>query len=145
MARKPSLRRGSTGLPLPWEGRAAWLGVFTSRSRWRAIGLIAGIGLGIWGFLRFADHRRRVELTYGAIDETHRAVAAFRADVGRCPESADELVHPPRTGTRYLRRPPVDGFGRPLFIACPGRLEEGRPDVVSAGPSGDFFDDDNLW
>jgi len=141
---KPSLRRGSA-LALPWEGRARWLGAFASRSRWQAALLVLAVGGLLFAFVRFADHRRQLHLTYVAIAETHRAIAAFRADVGRCPESPEELVHPPRTGTRYLREIPVDGFGRPLFIACPGRLEEGRPDVVSAGPSGDFFDDDNIW
>jgi hypothetical protein len=43
-----------------------------------------------------------------------------------------------------LRRAPTDGWGRRLFLRCPGRFDPDSVDVVSAGPSGDFFVDDNV-
>lgn len=132
-------------LPLPWERRRRWLGRLASRSRWRSVLAVAAVILAVVGVWRTALHRHRMHLTHAAVDEVRRSIHAFRADVGRCPESTDELVHPPRTGTRYLRSVPPDGWGRQLFVACPGRRVAGEPDVASAGPSGDFFVDDNVW
>jgi hypothetical protein len=56
-----------------------------------------------------------------------------------------ELVHPPRSGVRYLDEEPLDAWGQPLWVRCPGRYDEDDADVVSAGPSGNFLNDDNIW
>ena len=72
------------------------------------------------------------------------SVYAFRSEVGRCPRSTVELIHPPRSRTRFLRDMPRDGWGRELQIHCPGVDDPDGVDVLSAGPSGDFLNDDNL-
>ncbi len=93
---------------------------------------------------RSADQRQRERETRAAISEIKRGIAAFRADLGRCPQSLYELLHPPRSGRRYLRHIPVDGWGRALWVRCPGRYDPDGADVVSAGPSGSYLEDDNL-
>jgi len=133
-----------TTIAMPWERRSAMLrGIFAgSRLKPAALVLVAGLAA-IW-LSRTAAQREAERVTLASIDETQRAVAAFRVDVGRCPRSTTELVHPPRTRRRYLDALPMDGFDRPLRVRCPGHLDPPEADVLSAGPSGDFFIDDNL-
>ena len=79
-----------------------------------------------------------------AITEARRAVSTFRAEVGRCPRSTTELVHPPRSRTRYLRRTPKDGWGRQLYVRCPAYDDPDGAEIVSAGPSGSLLKADNI-
>lgn len=107
--------------------------------------LAVGLGAILLLFVaRSAEQRQRVRETRAAIAEVKRSIAAFRADLGRCPHSLHELMHPPRSGQRYLRRIPVDGWGQAFWVRCPGRYDPEGVDVVSAGPSGSFLEDDNL-
>lgn len=132
-------------IALPWEQRGRWLGRLVAGSRIRA-GLLALGVLTVAGLLyRSADHRSRVRETRVAIVSVRRAIDQFRADHGRCPRSTTELQHPPRTGTRYLRRTPKDGWGRELHVACPGQADPDDADVISAGPSGSFHEHDNIY
>lgn len=112
--------------------------------RWKLVlfGAVTFLVLALVG--SSAAHAGRVRETRAAIAEIKRGLAAFRADFGRCPHSIDELLHPPRSGRRYLRQEPVDGWGRTLFVRCPGRYEPNGADVISAGPSGSFLDEDNI-
>jgi hypothetical protein len=139
--------RSRTPLPsiaLPWERRGTPLRALVAGGRWRwwiAAFVASAIGLGIW---QSAEERRRERVTRQVIAETRRALALFREEVGRCPHSFRELLHPARAGRRYLREMPVDGWGRPLWVRCPGRYDPDDFDVVSAGPSGNFLVDDNI-
>lgn len=129
---------------LPWEGRRAWLAELRSGRRIGALLLgLAFVGLVVWAFAE-ADARARTRSTRAAIGETRRAVIAFRSEIGRCPRSVVELVHPPKSGARYVEDTPVDGWGHELMIRCPGRLDPSAADVISAGPSGSFANDDNV-
>ena len=137
-------RKRKSNLTLPWERRGGTLGRLVSGQRWKA--LVAGLVvlivlLMLW---RSADQRARVEETRGVIANVQRAIGEFRADLGRCPRSTTELVHPPRSGRRYLRRQPKDGWGRDLHIECPGHFDPDSAEVISAGPSGSFQSDDNI-
>jgi hypothetical protein len=140
-ARKRSSR---PSVPLPWERRGrVWTGVLTGRL---GLGLVLLVGSVVlirlaWGV---ADRRDRERVTRASIAEVQRAVTAFRAEVGRCPRSTTELVHPPRAGAQYLSELPRDGWDRPLFVRCPGRHALDTAEVISAGPSGSFSVDDNL-
>jgi hypothetical protein len=91
-----------------------------------------------------AANRERERDTRAAQTEIKRAIAAFRTDMGRCPHSLSELIHPPRSGRHYLTSIPVDGWGNAFWVECPGRYDPDGVDVVSAGPSGNLLDEDNL-
>ncbi len=134
----------SRGVSLPWERRGAWVREVLAGSRWKTLLvalLIAGAAALTW---RAADQRAKVRETRVAIAEVRRAIDGFRTDVGRCPRSMVELIHPPRAGRRYLRDMPRDGWDRPLWVRCPSRANPNEADVLSAGPSGSFFVDDNI-
>jgi len=142
MAKRRSKR--SSGIPLPWEQRAAALRGLVAGSRFRVVLMVITLGVTAWVIFRAADAELRTRHTRAAIDEVHRAIDAFRSEVGRCPETTDELTSPPREGHRYLREIPSDGWGEVLYVACPAYDDPDGADVVSAGPSGDFFVDDNV-
>jgi type II secretory pathway pseudopilin PulG len=137
-------RYKASPIRLPWERESVWLAELLSGRRWWL--LIASVLLA--GFVvlayRAADERARTRATRAAIAEAHRAVAAFVAELGRCPHSAVELVHPPKAGAHYLNELPVDGWGRPLYVRCPGEDPRHVAEVISAGPSGSFLLDDHV-
>ncbi|MGD8607810.1 MAG: type II secretion system protein GspG [Myxococcales bacterium] len=136
-------RRNRERVALPWERRAgSWRGV-VSQTRWQALlGIILG-GLLLIGFARYTRHRVRLRNTEVAIEQVEQAIDQFRADVGRCPSSQAELLHPPLPQKHYLDTMPRDGWGRPFSIRCPGFFSEAA-DVISAGPSGSLLEDDNI-
>lgn len=136
--------RSKSGVSLPWEQRGQRLRALIAGARWRALFALALLAGVLWLFWSTADRRARERETRTAIADVRRAVAAFRAQVGRCPRTATELVHPPMARTRYLREMPKDGWGRELHFACPGHDDPDDVDVLSAGPSGSFFIDDNV-
>jgi hypothetical protein len=138
-------RRTTPSLALPWErqgGSRVRELVSGGQWRWVVLGVaVLWLGSAVWDS---AEERERVRRTREVISETRHALADFREDVGRCPNSIGELVHPPRASVRYLREEPRDGWGNPLWVRCPGRYDPEGVDVVSAGPSGNFLVDDNL-
>ena len=141
MARR---RRFGRSVSLPWERRGAWVSGLVRGRRWKLMLASGVVLLGLLFVARSAEQRQRVRETRAAIAEVKRSVAAFRADLGRCPHTLHELMHPPRSGHRYLRQIPLDGWGRAFWVRCPGRYDPDGVDVVSAGPSGSFLVDDNL-
>jgi hypothetical protein len=130
---------------LPWERQNAWLRELVSGQRWRS--LLTGLCVvGVLAFAyRAADHRARVRSTRAAIAEARRAVETFVAEMGRCPRSTVELVHPPKTGAHYLDSVPTDGWGNTLYVRCQGGGGYDIAEVISAGPGGSFLDDDNVF
>lgn len=138
-------RRSVPSILLPWERRRAWLSELRSMRRWRsmlAALAAAGFVAAAWAV---AGDRQRVRSTRSAIAEVKRAVAAFRAEMERCPRSKTELVHPPRAGAQYLSEIPTDGWGRELLVRCPAPRDPSGAEVISAGPSGSFSVDDNVF
>ena len=136
--------RSQSVISLPWERRTAWFYGLFAQGRWRVVLLAAAGVFLVYSIWRIADRNARTRSTRSAIAEVQRAITQFRSDLGRCPRSTVELVHPPRTGLHYLAELPVDGWGRQLWIRCPGHWDQDEVDVVSAGPSGSFLDDDNI-
>ncbi len=137
-------KQTTRGVALPWERRGAWVRQLLAGRRWKVILILAAI-LAVLALVgNAAEQRRRARETRATIGEIKRAVASFRADFGRCPHSLYELMHPPRSGERYLRATPVDGWGHAFHVRCPGRYDPDGVDVVSAGPSGSFLVDDNI-
>jgi hypothetical protein len=143
MRQRRTKRLASTVL-LPWERKRAWLTGLRSMRRWRGLTLSLVLGLLLLAAWRVADARARVRTTRANIAEVGRAIAAFRAEMGRCPRNKTELVHPPRGGARYLTEVPTDGWGRELYVRCPAAFDPNGAEVVSAGPSGSFSVDDNI-
>ena len=139
MARK---RRGDR-VSLPWEQRRGRLRGALDRTRWQALLAVLAFAALAYGVTRYAQHRIRVRNTEVAIAQVKQAIDRFRADVGRCPSSNTELLHPPLSQKHYLDSMPDDGWGRPLSIRCPGHFDQ-EADVISAGPSGSLLKDDNI-
>lgn len=137
-------KRSSSSVLLPWERRRVWFAELRSGRRFRALVGALLLGMLVIAAFRFADERARVRTTRASIAEVQRAIAAFRAEMGRCPRSRTELVHPPRAGARYLDEIPSDGWGRELFIRCPAHDDPSAVEVISAGPSGSLSNDDNI-
>ena len=128
---------------LPWESRGGrWRNALTN-IRWQPLlGMLLLVVLAV-GFTRYARRRVQVRDTRVAVAQVKQAIDQFRADVGRCPSSETELLHPPLSQKHYLDSMPKDGWGRPLTIRCPGYFED-EADVISAGPSGSLSKDDNI-
>jgi type II secretory pathway pseudopilin PulG len=139
-------RRRSRQRPilLPWERKSAWLGRVAFRRRLLTVLLAAATTALLLFAYRAADERARTRATRAAIAEARRAVTAFVAELGRCPHSTVELMHPPKAGAHYLNEIPVDGWGRALYIRCPGRTPEDVAEVLSAGPHGSFLIDNHI-
>ncbi len=136
--------RKKNDMVLPWESRGAWLRERLDGSRLRTIPIVLGVVLVLFWTVSAAIRRHDVQSTRRTIDDVHRALDAFRLDYGRCPTTMRELLHPPRTGNRYLDAEPHDAWDNPLWVRCPGRYDPDGADVVSAGPSGNFLDADNV-
>ena len=136
--------RSGRSIALPWERRGAWIRELLAGRRWKVI-LISLVALGALALVgRSAEQRERERATRAAMAEIKRSVAAFRADMGRCPHTLHELMQRASNGRRYLRDVPEDGWGNAFHVRCPGRYDPEGADVVSAGPSGNFLVDDNL-
>ena len=133
----------SARLPLPWE-RASRPppSHLTGRRIVPLLGLAALVALGAWTYT-LGERRADVRATRAMLAEVQRATRAFVGDLGRCPEDASELVHPPKSGMYYLSEAPVDAWGRAPYLRCRAG-EHTEIEVLSAGPSGSFLDDDNV-
>jgi general secretion pathway protein G len=117
----------------PWErGGGFWRRTGLSRARPFAAGLAMAVLLLILG----ARERRDVGIrsTRATMSVVHRALENYRADNGRkCPGSLEELKQ-----KGYLAIDPVDAWGRPLRLTCPGRKDAEGYDLMSDGPDGEI-------
>jgi len=124
--------RGSTkAVFFPWEKRRGVLGML-QRTRVRAvIGVV--VVLGVIYMIRAREERdASVRATRASISTAFFAIQKYRADhSGACPRDLAEL---PSGG--YTRDVPVDAWGRPLRLACPGRRDPKGFDLSSDGPDG---------
>lgn len=141
MARR---RQQPSSVRLPWEDRRG-IRRFLERSRLSVVVALAVVGLLGLLVTRAAANRQRRSQTRATIGQVHRAVARFRADMGRCPRNITEMLHPPRGRMTYLHGgEPRDAWGNPILLTCPAPDDPDTEEVVSAGPSGDFLVDDNI-
>ena len=140
-------RRFEGTLALPWEPSSSWLRKLLGPGR---VGLVLAFAVGVAlviGAHHTGAERGRRHSTWASMAELERATHAFISDMERCPEDVNELLHPPRSGTRYLTQQPMDGWGKALRLECDLETPDDRTDkvvAVSAGPSGSFFEDDNI-
>ncbi|WP_394848805.1 type II secretion system protein GspG [Pendulispora brunnea] len=124
-------RRRESTVFFPWEKKRGLLGV-VGRARGRLllsiVALIAFVVL-VWGR---EEHAAALRATRATLTTTTRAVTAYRADHGgKCPASLSDLV-----AGGYTRDVPIDAWGRPLRLTCPGRRDAASFEVSSDGPDG---------
>jgi general secretion pathway protein G len=103
------------------------------------IGLIAAlIGPNLMGRLE----RSKEEITKAQIEMLSSATQSFMLDMGRFPNTLDELVNStdPKWRGPYLSklRLPKDPWGRDYQFKCPG--DHGPFDLYSLGPEGTLGD-----
>ncbi|MBX3193286.1 MAG: type II secretion system protein GspG [Labilithrix sp.] len=127
-------RRGESRVFFPWERRRGLFGVL-GRARVRLVAA-AIVGLVVIVWIRAREERAAgVRATRATITQAYFAVSAYRADhAGACPKELGELV----TGG-YAQEAPIDAWGRPLRLTCPGRRDPQGFDLVSDGPDGEPF------
>ena len=125
------VRRGELKVFFPWERRKGVFGVL-GRARVRLVVAAAlAVLLVVWIHAR-EEKAAAVRATRATLDGAYRSVAAFRADTsGACPKELADLV------TRgYAREVPIDAWGRPLRLTCPGRRDPQSFEISSDGPDG---------
>jgi general secretion pathway protein G len=76
---------------------------------------------------------------------------AFEVDAGRYPSSEEglaALMNPPATVKAwhgpYLKKPPIDPWGRPYVYRFPGQINQGGADLFSVGPDGNEGGNDDI-
>jgi general secretion pathway protein G len=115
----------------PWERKRGALGVL-GRARTRLIVGAAAVVLFLVAVRRREERLASTRATRATIDVVDRSVSSYRADHGgTCPRDLGDLV-----AAGYARDAPVDAWGRPLRLACPGLRDPGGFDVYSDGPDG---------
>lgn len=115
----------------PWERRRGLFGVL-GRARVRiVVGVVTLLVVVVW--IRGREERAAsIRATRASITTMYRAISAYRADhSGSCPKELGELV-----ASGYSRDIPVDAWGRPLRLTCPGRRDPQGFDISSDGPDG---------
>jgi general secretion pathway protein G len=115
----------------PWERRRGLFGVL-GRARVRLVAaVVVALLLIVWIRAR-EEHAAGVRATRATITTAHDSVAAYRADhSGACPKEWSEMVI-----GGYAAEVPIDAWGRPLRLTCPGRRDPKGFDLASDGPDG---------
>jgi general secretion pathway protein G len=115
----------------PWERRRGLFGVL-GRARVRLVAAVV-LALVVIVWIRAREERAAgVRATRATLMTAHVSVSAFRADhAGACPKELGELV----VGG-YATEVPVDAWGKPLRLTCPGRRDPLGFDLASDGPDG---------
>ncbi len=124
-------RRPVSRVFFPWERKAGPLGLL-GRTRFRIVlAVVAGLALVV--VIRGREERlASIRATRASITTAARAVSSFRADhAGNCPRELVDLV-----SAGYASDAPIDAWGRPLRLACPGRHDPRGFEVTSDGPDG---------
>jgi general secretion pathway protein G len=115
----------------PWERKRGFLGAI-ARARLRMILLVVAGLVFLYVLHRREERASAVRATRIAIANSSRAISSWRADHGgQCPKALAELVT-----AGYVRDVPVDAWGRPLRLTCPGRRDPLGFDLSSDGPDG---------
>ena len=115
----------------PWERRRGVFGIL-GRARVRVVALaLLALLLIVWIRAR-EEHAAGVRATRASITTMYRAVSAYRADhANACPHELTELV-----AQGYSSDVPLDAWGRPMRLTCPGRRDPRGFEIMSDGPDG---------
>jgi general secretion pathway protein G len=113
----------------PWERRRGFRGLLgRARVRWVIAGVSAIVVIVL--IRRREEHAAAVRATRATIDTAFHALIAYRADhSGSCPHDWHDIV-----AGAYLRDVPLDAWGHPLRLTCPGRRDRAGFDLESDGP-----------
>jgi len=125
------VRHRTSKVFFPWERRRGVFGIL-GRARVRlVVAVVVALLLVVW--IRSREERAAgVRATRATITTAHYAVSAFRADhSGACPKELAELV-----AGGYASEVPLDAWGRPLRLTCPGRRDPRGFDLMCDGPDG---------
>lgn len=124
-------RRSEPKVFFAWERKRGFLGAL-ARARVRQVLLVGG-AVAFIALLRHREERASaIRATRVTITTADRQMAAYRSDhAGACPKALPELV-----ATGYARDLPLDAWGRPLRLTCPGRRDPLGFDLSSDGPDG---------
>jgi general secretion pathway protein G len=124
-------RRTEPRVFFPWERKRGILGAL-ARARVRQVLLVVAVVVAIVLLRHREEHAAAVRATRATITSATLWVDAYRADHGgACPKSFGELV-----ASGYAPEIPVDAWGRPLRLLCPGRKDGLGFDLSSDGPDG---------
>ena len=125
-------RRRERAILFPWERRRGLSALPWARTRPLVAGVVTVVVIAFFG-ARERD-KTGTRATRATMMVVRQGIDEFRADHdSRCPDSFDKL----RQGG-YLRAEPVDAWGRPLTLMCPGRRDPESYDLFSYGASGDM-------
>ena len=117
----------------PWERTAPLLrGLGLARAR----PILAAIAFAVLLFVLGTRERHKVGVrsTRATIGVVAQGVDAYRADHdNHCPDSLADLK---KLG--YTKVDPLDAWGRPLRLLCPGFEHRDSYDLMSDGPDGVF-------
>ena len=124
-------RRPDSRVFFPWERKRGVLGAI-GRARAKLVVVAVALLLFVFFVRHREEHAAAVRDTRAKITTAERAIASYRADHGgKCPESFREI-----TSGGYAHDAPVDAWGRPLRVTCPGLRDPQGIDVSSDGPDG---------
>ena len=105
-----------------------------------ALLVVAG---GLFALAAHADHRgdgHRVSSARLVMRNIQQAVDCYRLETGRdCPDGLDELLR-----LQILMKRPLDPWGRPFVLVCPGEHDRDGVDLRSGGPDGEAGTDDDI-
>ncbi len=126
-----SSRQAERRVFFPWEERGGVIGAI-GRRRAR-FALLAGLlTVAIVAIYANGERAAAIRATRASLTTTERALTAYRADhAGSCPRTVGDLVP-----QGYMRTEPVDAWGHPLRLECPGRRDPRGFDLSSDGPDG---------
>jgi len=115
----------------PWERRRGVFGVL-GRARVRVVAVALVLILFIIWIRGREERSAGIRATRASITTMYRAVSAYRADhANQCPHELTELV-----AQGYSHDVPLDAWGRPLRLTCPGRKDPRGFEITSDGPDG---------
>ncbi len=125
------LRRAEPRVFFPWEKRRGLFGAI-GRTRARMVALLVATVALLVVVHRREESAAAVRATRATLTTAGGAISSYRADHGgACPRALRDLV----VGG-YVREEPVDAWGRPLRLVCPGRRDPLGFDLSSDGPDG---------
>jgi len=125
-------RPGDRMIFFPWERKTGLLfGLRIARAKW---GLVALVVLLVWLLLRSREENMADErATRATLSVMREGLDTYRSEHdGGCPANLETLAH-----EGYVAARPVDAWGQPLRLECPGRKDPGAYDLSSDGPDGE--------